>query len=400
LSESKDIDLSKPVGRLMRPTLTVHQEDSLGVAAEQLIENSAPLVPIVANERMIGVITEGSLARALAEGHHHRDPVTVALVEAPKIVPYQSGAEALRTFAETGAEVLVVVDDQNHPAGILLPSDLLRLRGSYVRPPLIGGMATPFGVYLTTGGIGAGVPAFAVVTTGMTMMLMFVAGGLLSSWFFDIPSIVGSMVWLEKNHVPTSLLVGIENAVPLLFFMLIMRLIPLSGTHAAEHKVVHAIERGEDLTLETVRRMPRVHPRCGTNLAVGLSLLMGLLTADFVAVMQALRLPGEAIAIVHSLQPILAIIAALFLRQPLGSFFQYWVTTKEPTDKQVLGGIESGKKLLRAYQMSANVNPTTGQRILHSGMLHVMLGSAIMLGVAYAFAKLFHAEALLQLGIL
>ncbi len=30
--------------------------------------------------------------------------------------------------------------------------------------------------------------------------------------------------------------------------------------------VVHAIEEGEDLTLEKVRPMPRVHPRCGTNL--------------------------------------------------------------------------------------------------------------------------------------
>jgi uncharacterized protein YqhQ len=40
--------------------------------------------------------------------------------------------------------------------------------------------------------------------------------------------------------------------------------------------VVHAIERGEPLVLEVVRRMPRVHPRCGTNLVAGIALFLGL----------------------------------------------------------------------------------------------------------------------------
>lgn len=35
--------------------------------------------------------------------------------------------------------------------------------------------------------------------------------------------------------------------------------------HGAEHKSIFAYERGEDLTVENVRAMPRLHPRCGTN---------------------------------------------------------------------------------------------------------------------------------------
>jgi len=37
------------------------------------------------------------------------------------------------------------------------------------------------------------------------------------------------------------------------------------GYHGAEHMVVHAHEAGEPLTLESVRRFPAAHPRCGTS---------------------------------------------------------------------------------------------------------------------------------------
>jgi uncharacterized protein YqhQ len=37
------------------------------------------------------------------------------------------------------------------------------------------------------------------------------------------------------------------------------------GYHGAEHMVVHAHEAGEPLTVESVRRFPPAHPRCGTS---------------------------------------------------------------------------------------------------------------------------------------
>ena len=37
------------------------------------------------------------------------------------------------------------------------------------------------------------------------------------------------------------------------------------GYHGAEHMVVHANEAGEPLTIQSVRRFPPAHPRCGTS---------------------------------------------------------------------------------------------------------------------------------------
>lgn len=35
--------------------------------------------------------------------------------------------------------------------------------------------------------------------------------------------------------------------------------------HGAEHKVIHAYEKGVELTVENARRFPKMHPRCGTS---------------------------------------------------------------------------------------------------------------------------------------
>jgi uncharacterized protein YqhQ len=43
--------------------------------------------------------------------------------------------------------------------------------------------------------------------------------------------------------------------------------------------VVHAIERGEPLLAESVRAMPRVHPRCGTNIVAAAFLATTVYTA-------------------------------------------------------------------------------------------------------------------------
>lgn len=43
--------------------------------------------------------------------------------------------------------------------------------------------------------------------------------------------------------------------------------------HGAEHKVIHAWEAGDELTVENARRYPILHPRCGTSFLFLLALL-------------------------------------------------------------------------------------------------------------------------------
>ncbi|HWA84320.1 MAG TPA: DUF1385 domain-containing protein, partial [Fimbriimonadaceae bacterium] len=259
--------LDQPLGLLMRPTFSVDLKDSLELAARKLRENGCDTLPVTDDGFLAGAVTETDLARALSQGLDSNSAVEAITHGALTGSVTATGVDAVRLFNNRDAKTLIVIDDAGQVQGILTPSDLYPKRLTPLRPPLVGGMATPFGVYLTTGSLRAGVGHLALVTTGITLLGLLQVGGILGVVLHDV---------LRSRGVDSSLADVAELITAFGLFLLGMRLIPLSGIHAAEHKVVHAIERGEDLAPAVVRRMPRVHPRCGTNLAVGASMFMGL----------------------------------------------------------------------------------------------------------------------------
>ncbi|RYG88266.1 DUF1385 domain-containing protein [bacterium] len=171
---------------------------------------------------------------------------------------------------------------------------------------------------------------------------------------------------------------------PILLFVVLFRLTPLAGIHAAEHMAVNAIERSEPLVPEIVARMPRVHIRCGTNLAVGASLFMGISTTPWGA-------PYE-------IRVVVALLATLFLWKPLGTWAQLYVTTRRPNARQIESGIRAGRSLLETYARSGRVQPSIPSRIWNSGLLHVMTGSFLMFGVVYLIGTLLGYDMSATLG--
>lgn len=354
----------------MRPTLTVDLQDSIELAARKLREDGCGILPVTQDGAYAGAITESQMAVALASGTAITESVEGIAQGALTAHPSTTGAEALRMFGSQNATVLIVIDAGGRVLGIVTPSDLFPKRILPPRPPMVGGMATPFGVYLTTGSIRAGVSHIALITTGMTLFGLFASAIVLSS------------VIVSNTHLEGQAARSAESILQLSLFLLGMRVLPLAGIHAAEHKVVHAIERGEELVPSTVRRMPRVHPRCGTNLAVGGSLFVGMCSTDLFPI---------------SLEPLkylLAGILTLFLWRPLGSLVQRWVTTKRPSDKQLEMGIRSGNELLEKYITSGAGGGSAWTRIVNSGMLHVLAGSMLALGVVQLGAWAFNLPGL------
>jgi CBS domain-containing protein len=345
--------LRQPVGMLMRPTVSLNPEDSLDLAAQRFREFGTSVLPVGNGHYLVGIVTERDLLEALALGAEPTDAVeSHALRKADTIQAYSSGAEALRQMQAGGSASLVVIDDIGRIQGLLLPSDLYGRRIVPPRPHLIGGMATPFGVYLTTGSIRAGASHLALVTTGMLLFSLFLGATVVG---------FGLAVAAEASGMGRPVADAIQGILPFLMFLAGMRLLPISRIHAAEHKVVHAIERGEELTVENVRRMPRVHPRCGTNIAVGLTLFLTMGTSGWIPFPE-LRL-------------IAAAILTLALWRPLGSLAQKYVTTAPPADRHLQSGIRAGKQLLERYASTRNPYPSFGARVVNSGMLHVMFGS-------------------------
>lgn len=362
--------LATPIGALTRHDVALDPVDSLSRAGHIFRENPGWQLPVVEDGRLVGVVTDVALARTLASGADWKEPVSSIMLPAvDTIEPTATGAEALRRLSDLGLSHLFVVNADGYYFGAVGVSDLMELPAEPPRPQLVGGMATPFGVYLTNGDLRAGASGFALVCTGFLLFVLFVLADYIGMGvasrvpqFADTPA---GVFWLR-------------NALPLVLFLLSFRLLPIAGIHAAEHMAVHAIERGEPLELEVVKRMPRVHPRCGTNIATGVSL--------FVGIHQIHWIPYEELRVMT------AAIVALFGWRTIGSLVQKYITTRPPTDKHVLMGIRSAKELLDKYAVERGAYPGMGHRIWASGMLHAMAGSliagSIYAAIEYAFGRL------------
>ena len=89
--------------------------------------------------------------------------------------------------------------------------------------------------------------------------------------FFLLPTVVTSLL---KLLIPMSVLGQnlVEGVLRILIFLSYLILVSkmkdirrVFSYHGAEHKTIFCYERGLELTVENVRKMPRHHPRCGTS---------------------------------------------------------------------------------------------------------------------------------------
>ncbi len=345
--------LASPVGLFMRATTCLAVEDSVVSGAAELRCASIGAVPITENGVFVGAITQELLGQIIGDDVNLNSSLGSVMRAYPSIEPYASAAEALRLVSSSCTSGLFVVDDRGHVVGVVSPSDLVSTDAKPEPPPMVGGMATPFGVYLTSGSASAGATGFALVATGMSLFGLYLTGNLMTD---RIESAFGEAI--PEVIRPTVLAV-----IPFAMLLILMRALPISGTHGAEHQVVHALERGEPLVPEVIRRMPRVHPRCGTNLAVAASIFLGMYSWNYTQD-EKLRL-------------LVAVITTAVLWKPIGNFLQQFLTTRTPNAKQLNSGLKAAHELLERHSSYGVATPTIFGRIWHSDALHVMLGSTL-----------------------
>lgn len=129
--------------------------------------------------------------------------------------------------------------------------------------------------------------------------------------------------------------------------------------HGAEHKAINCYEAGEPLSVETVRRHSRIHPRCGTNFLF-LVVLVSVVVFSVVTAVNG-RPPFLQRVLVHlAILPLVAGVAYELIRAAArkdapglarlisrpGMWLQY-LTTREPDDSQIEVAIAALSAVLR-----------------------------------------------------
>lgn len=366
---------SLPVERYMTSVPVLSPDDPLAKAVALARASRTSSLPVLQNGRLVGVIAESDIARLMQEGDPHEQqylPVHCAATQDVLFVtPDTPTTQALKIMQDYGFSALPVVSPDGQYLGMVLRSDVLALTCETIRPPMVGGMATPLGVYLTGGGVRAGAGNLGLFLTGVLLMVLNILAMVLvysgTRWIqqhtgIPLYAMLLSPVasWLDWQDWVGMLL----RAMPILLFLLFVRLSPIAGIHASEHMTVHAIERGEPLELEYVRRMPRVHPRCGTNLAAGAMIFLTLANLNT--------------GIYRDITLLVAFVTTLLTWRPLGNFLQALFTTRPPTERQLRNGIEAGKQLLQRYQMQGYRPLTIHERIWNMGILQIAAGMMVV----------------------
>ena len=369
---------------ILRKAAPLSPEDSVAKAIRLLRARDLPMLPVAEGPHVIGMVDEAGLVAAVAGGADARGaaremrvgqamrPIRLtALAEQPL-------EEVAGLLREGQGEAVVVLGYGGRYLGLLLPRDALAaLAGEPIVPP-VAGLATPLGVYLTTGALRAGAGNLGLVATGAALMVLnLLAGGGLYGLAWSLDRLLG-----QAAEGPAPAVTGeaamtvalVLSAVHMLIFLVLLRLSPLAGVHAAEHMVVHAIEEGEDLSLEKVRAMPRVHPRCGTNLIALLILLV--IAKQFLTSVSGASQEAQVMALF-----VLALIVLLTWRR-LGAGLQRWVTTRRPSDRQLMQGMRVGERLLSQIRERPAARASVWVRVWNAGLLQVVAGFFLVTVIA------------------
>lgn len=373
------------ITELIKPPRVVEASESLRRAAGIIHASDGSWALVIKDGHVIGGIHEQAIANSIGSAQDAEsalDQSVETLVSAYPVFinPSISASDAAKVFADSGVDMLPVVDDFGGLRGVLYRTDLVALMTRNLRPPNVGGMATPLGVYLTTGTVSGGSGSFGLYLTGLTMGLMmliskFIGEGMMLSLQSQITRKLPALVKIYSSYGIYS--IG-SAALSIILLMLLLKLSPLAGYHGAEHMTVHAIESGEDLTVEAVRRYPRIHPRCGTNL-LGAAAVFILITSQF---------SGEVAVIV-------AIGVVMLGRRAIGDWMQNVFTTRKPSDSQLASGVAAGNELLDKYLLHPGRITTGFPRIWKMGFLQAAAGMTTVLAIVYIIERLTHKSLLL-----
>lgn len=110
--------------------------------------------------------------------------------------------------------------------------------------------------------------------------------------FILLPSFLVGLVagWIDSNLLRSLLEGAVRIAIFMGYMILVSRMKEMRRVfsyHGAEHKTIRCYEAGLPLTVENVRGMTRLHPRCGTSFLLVVMILSILVFAVASSVLQA-----------------------------------------------------------------------------------------------------------------
>jgi uncharacterized protein YqhQ len=206
---------------------------------------------------------------------------------------------------------------------------------------------------------------------GGSMILTLIVSLILGiSLFFLLPAGAAYLAetFLQWGAFGSNVLEGLIRLALLVGYIWAIGFLPdirrVYGYHGAEHKTINAFEAGEDLAVDTIKRYPREHPRCGTAFLLTVVAFSILLFASLGPQPLLQRLASRVLFV-----PVLASLAYEYIRltgklmhfpwaRPLvlPNLWLQQLTTREPDPNMIEVAIEAFKAM-RLQEEEADISP-------------------------------------------
>lgn len=179
--------------------------------------------------------------------------------------------------------------------------------------------------------------------------------------FFLLPLLLASVTTAQvENDLIQHVVEGLIRVAIFLGYLWVISLTPdirrVFQYHGAEHMTIHALEHGDPLTPDQVRRYPTAHPRCGTEFLV-VVIALSIFAFALVGRQEPLVMVGSRILLI----PVIAAVGYEILRfgarhraNPvvraimLPGILVQAITTRQPTDDMIEVAIVSMEQALDA----------------------------------------------------
>jgi uncharacterized protein YqhQ len=191
------------------------------------------------------------------------------------------------------------------------------------------------------------------------MLALTLAAGI--GIFFLLPLFVASVTTANvENGLVQHLVEGLVRVAIFLGYLVIIGRAPdirrVFQYHGAEHMTIHALEAGDPLTVDEVRKYPTAHQRCGTEFLV-VVILLSIIAFSLVGRQTPVVMVVSRILLI----PVIAAVGYEILRfgarhrkNPIVKVLLYpgllvqMITTKQPTDDMIEVAIVSMEQALEA----------------------------------------------------
>jgi hypothetical protein len=191
------------------------------------------------------------------------------------------------------------------------------------------------------------------------MLILTLAAGI--GIFFLLPLFVASVTTANvENGLVQHFVEGLVRVAIFLGYLALIGRAPdiarVFQYHGAEHMTIHALEAGDPLTVQEVRKYPTAHQRCGTEFLV-VVILLSIIAFSLVGRQDPVIMVGSRLLLI----PVIASVGYEILRfgarhrkNPLVKVLLYpgllvqMITTKQPSDDMIEVAIVSMEQALEA----------------------------------------------------